>query len=585
VDINDPAIKKQLDLAGNIQDILRQFSVTQSEVTASYLGLESGLFIVVDSSASTSLARDFDPRTRSWYQSAVQKRPSCWSDLFEDISGRGLSISCGLPVYTPDQKLVGVAASGAVLTEIEDIIGSASLGESGYAFLLSSEGQIILSPVKADFTQKDGEPKTGLNYSTDIDNNLQLLAQKMTAKESGVYQMTLRGRDVCIAYAPLSVADWSIGLVEPTAEIIEPVSEMENGILALNVTSAAKISDSISITLTIFLIVIIAAVVIAAFMAFLFASGITNPITNLNSAVIRIAGGDLDTEISVNTHDEIAELGRSVNKMTRDIKDYIQNLSAVTAEKERISAELEIAAHIQSNMLPNIFPPYPDRPEIDLYGLMRPAKEVGGDFYDFFFLDHDRLALVVADVSGKGVPSALFMVIAKTLIKNNAQSGLSPAEVFEKVNTTLCWNNKADLFVTAFLAYFSLKTGELTFVNAGHNPPFVCHTDGAETLKVTPGFVLGGLEGIKFSEGQTKLQTGEVLFLYTDGLTEASNIDGQMFGKDRVIKALDDDQAQNVQSLVMTLKNDVDSFVGKAEQFDDMTMLALIFNTKSPAAL
>ncbi|MDR1397856.1 MAG: SpoIIE family protein phosphatase [Desulfarculales bacterium] len=577
VDINTPAIKSEIALAGNIQDVLRQFAVTGSEVTASYLGLEIGLSIVVGSGATTATARNFDPRTRNWYIIAARKGALSWSDLFEDIDGRGLSISCAAPVYAPDGRLVGVAGSGAVLSEIEDIITSTTIGDTGYAFLLSSAGEIIASLNSDDFTYAENGSKIRKNYLQSDDETLRLLAGQMTAKASGVQQMTLYGRDVHIAYAPLGVIDWSIGLVVPTEEIIEPVANMERGILALQEQASARITDSIRLTLTAFFIVLIAAAIIAAALAILFAYGITRPITALNKAVIRIADGDLDTEIAVNTRDEIAQLGHSVNKMARDIKNYIRNLAQVSAEKERIGAELEIAAHIQASMLPSIFPPYPERKEIDLYGMMCPAKEVGGDFYDFFFIDGNTLAVVAADVSGKGVPAALFMVIAKTLIKNNAQSGKSPAEVFAAVNNTLCWNNQAGMFVTAFMAYLDLKTGGLTYVNAGHNPPFRSREGVYEYMAVKPGFVLGGIEGLKYTEGSAALGKGDILFLYTDGLTEAANRGHAMFGKDRVLDALNSCQSQDVKNLVSQVESAVEAFAGGAEQYDDMTMLALIF--------
>lgn len=278
----------------------------------------------------------------------------------------------------------------------------------------------------------------------------------------------------------------------------------------------------------------------------------------------------------INKNDEIGVLAKAVGKMETDIVEYVENLTLVTAEKERIGAELSIATQIQANMLPGIFPAFPDKPEFDIYATMNPAKEVGGDFYDFFMVDDRHLAVVMADVSGKGVPAALFMVIGKTLIKDHTQPGRDLGDVFTEVNDLLCESNSEGLFITAFEGVLDLVSGEFTFVNAGHEIPFICKKDGSyEPYKIRAGFVLAGMEGIRYKCGTMQLSPGDRLFQYTDGVTEATDKDGRLYGMGRLGEILTQNAALPPMELLGKIKEDIDVFVGDAPQFDDITMLCL----------
>lgn len=282
------------------------------------------------------------------------------------------------------------------------------------------------------------------------------------------------------------------------------------------------------------------------------------------------------SRLDIRTGDEIQSLAEAIKTMEREINAYIVNLTAVTAEKERIGAELDVAKHIQASMLPCIFPAFPERPELDIYATMTPAKEVGGDFYDFFLVDDDRLAMVMADVSGKGVPAALFMVIAKTLIKNCTQTGLSPKAVLEKVNDQLCENNEAEMFVTVWLGILEISTGKLTCANAGHEYPVLKRADGDyELIKDKHGFVLAGMEGMRYKEYELELCPGDKLYLYTDGVAEATNANNELYGTDRMLDALNRNKDADCEKLLYWMKEDIDAFVGEAPQFDDITMLSL----------
>ena len=263
----------------------------------------------------------------------------------------------------------------------------------------------------------------------------------------------------------------------------------------------------------------------------------------------------------------------TLSKRTRNL--LVKQAEAV-GETERIAAELSVAHHIQTSMLPNIFPAFPDHEEFDIYASMTPAKEVGGDFYDFFMVDDRHLALVIADVSGKGVPAALFMVIGKTLIKDHTTPDRDLGAIFTKVNELLCQSNSEGLFITAFEGVLDLDTGDFVYVNAGHDAPFICRKDGSyEPLAVKPGFVLAGMEETKFTEGRITLGEGDKLFHYTDGVTEATNTHNVLYGKERLLLVLNKNKQQNPKETLSSVKADIDDFVGKAPQFDDITMLCV----------
>ena len=268
--------------------------------------------------------------------------------------------------------------------------------------------------------------------------------------------------------------------------------------------------------------------------------------------------------------------GRTRRLLERQIKD--------SEERQRISTELDVATRIQADMLPCIFPAFPERPEFDIYATMNPAKEVGGDFYDFFMVDETHLAIVIADVSGKGVPAALFMVIGKTLINDHTKSNVDLGKVFSEVNELLCKSNSEGLFITAFEGVLNLVTGEFQFVNAGHEMPFIAKSGGVyEPHKLRAGFVLAGMEGMKYESGSIMLSPGDKIFQYTDGVTEATNASHELYGMERLTDVLVKNTSKSPAQLLPAIKADIDAFVGEAPQFDDITMLCVEYLAKFDA--
>ena len=276
---------------------------------------------------------------------------------------------------------------------------------------------------------------------------------------------------------------------------------------------------------------------------------------------------------TVKNKDEIGGLAASIDKMEERIVSYVDDLTRITAEKERISTELTLATKIQASMLPSIFPPFPERKEFDIYASMDPAKEVGGDFYDFFLVDDDHLCMVMADVSGKGIPAALFMMATKIILANYAKMGKTPSEILSAANSAICSRNQEDMFVTAWLGILEISTGRLTAANAGHEFPVLKKGDKFELYKDKHGFVLGGMDGMRYKEYEIEFTPGSKLFLYTDGVPEATNSEKQLFGTDRMLDALNKDPQADPCGILKNVRGSVDEFVKDAEQFDDLTML------------
>ena len=278
---------------------------------------------------------------------------------------------------------------------------------------------------------------------------------------------------------------------------------------------------------------------------------------------------------------ELADLASSIDTMETDMVNYMDNLTVVTAEKQRISTELSLATRIQTSMMPHVFPPFPDRKEFDIFASMNPAKEVGGDFYDFFLIDDNHLGLVMADVSGKGVPAALFMMASKIILQSCAMLGGSPAEILTKTNEAICSNNQEEMFVTVWLGILEISSGKLTAANAGHEYPVIRKADGRfELFKDKHGFVIGGMAGAKYREYEIQMEPGSKLFLYTDGVPEATDADKNMFGTERMVDALNSDPEASPEEILKNVRASVDGFVKEAEQFDDLTMLCIEYRGK-----
>ncbi len=333
--------------------------------------------------------------------------------------------------------------------------------------------------------------------------------------------------------------------------------------------SEAVLSRNVSVSITTAMEVIVFAVLFVL-IYILVKRLVVDNIQKINGSLSEITDGNLEVLVDVRSHEEFDSLSNDINATVDTLKRYIADAEA------RIDAELELAKAIQHSALPSVFPPFPHRKDFDIWASMYTAKEVGGDFYDFYLINEDILAFLVADVSGKGIPAAMFMMTAKTLLKSYAEAGMEVNDVFTYANESLCENNDAGMFVTAWLGMLNTKTGRVSFANAGHNPPLVKHADGSYTyLKSRPGFVLAGMEGIRYRKNELQLNPGDTIYLYTDGVTEATNANNELYGEARLLDILNQASDADTEMICQLVKEDVDAFVGDAPQFDDITMLCL----------
>lgn len=498
----------------------------------------------------------------------------------DDMFGRGKVVTVCKAYYEGEGEsrvCKGVFSVDMYTNNISETILQTAIGNDGFA-LLCSVNRDVEGSNKIDIiaSQNDNE-KCDLSVAfgsayTEIAQGI----KEMKLPASGYYSTEIDGQMYYAIFDKVENVNWVMVAMMSADEMSVLAKQSADAIGDIMSETRSRIDNSILIMNLVLIAVFILIIVSTVFVTRNVCRNITAPIVQLEQNVKKIGNGELDYKSKIHTGDEVESLSQTFERMTVSLKNYINDLNKVTADKERIATELNVATQIQASMLPCIFPPFPEMQEFDIYATMQPAKEVGGDFYDFFLIDKTHLGFVIADVSGKGVPAALFMVIAKTLIKNHAQAGKGAAEVFTTVNAQLCENNEAGMFVTGWMGIMEIETGQVTFVNAGHNPPLIKKAGGKyEYLKSKAGFVLAGMEGIKYKQFEFKLDDGDRIFLYTDGVTEATDPDNMLFGEDRLKTVLDDCGDIPVSEVLPMVKSEIDKFVRGRDQFDDITMLSV----------
>ncbi len=575
-------IQNEIKTISNVSYISKPIYESNVAVSSVYLGTESGILCRY---SSVNSSERYDPRTRPWYTDAIKSKNSgstlpVWQSTYIGKSDGKLCITCSKAFTNKNGKILGVAAIDMQLENINQYIIGATIGNAGYAFVIDQNGKIIMHPdYKIDESGNTiGDFNTEPLKSENISGSYKELISDMKSDKTGVKTAQVNKKDYYVAYSALKTPGWSLGAASEVAEIIKPAAEAHQLIDSSTAATKASINFDLIRTSILFALIFAICSVILYILGVKFSKEILAPIKRLQIQAKIIGEGNFSSRISVKSDDELGDLSKSFNKMVENLKTYMDNLAKTTAEKEKIHSELMIAKKIQSSMLPSIFPAFPNRKDFDVYAMMDPAKEIGGDFYDFFFIDKDNFALVIADVSGKGVSAALFMVIAKILLKNQLQNGNSPAKVLEIVNNRLCENNEANMFVTSFIGIVNIKTGKFTFSNAGHNPPLIYNKaeDKYKFIGKSHGFVLGGMPNMKYSENSMLLQKEDLIFLYTDGVTEAMNSDGKLFSKEKLERILNSSQTKkmSVKDIIISLRSEIDNFANEFERTDDITMLA-----------
>lgn len=368
--------------------------------------------------------------------------------------------------------------------------------------------------------------------------------------------------------------NWHITTLVPIMDSNDDVAGLLCIQRPINEIYKARIPYLITIVISTIVLVFLA----SAFAVFFMKKQLIGPIRKVSFEATRFAQENKKGEElgDISSFEELANLAKSIDTMETDMENYMENLTVITAEKERIGTELALASDIQTGSIPNTFPAFPDRTDFDIFASMDPAKEVGGDFYNFFLVDNDHLAMVIGDVSGKGVPAALFMMVSNILTSVRTQTGGNPAQILEFVNDKICESNKLDMFVTIWLGILELSTGKLIASNAGHEYPAVMHAGGNfELFKDKHGIVVGGMEGVRYTDYEIQLSPGDKIFVYTDGVPEATDGDNNMFGVDRMLSALNLELDAGPEKVLGNVRSAVDAFVKDAQQFDDLTMLCM----------
>ncbi len=617
-----PAVLPDAEIAANAADILSLWagSYESGYQATCFFVSELGYFISADVMPDDGeyvkfydewYAPSFDTRQRLWYEEARDTGKTVFTDVYVGVEGYP-AVACIAPYYN-EKGFAGIAGMSSNIESLYQDIAKSELEGTNINFVLNTKGEVLISSEKGGLLAASETPAdlrrgqeqdlaaqavrmvqgdSDVTLVTVADANLShhapavgaSVASRSCADTSASMRVAAlarpeasEGREYYLAYAPIPSLGWSFGTLIEKDLVAAPAREVRSHLLVQAETFGASLQGiffSNLLRTAAVLLLLLAALYFASRRA---ADRFISPLLTLRAGVRDIAEGKLDRKIDLRTGDEIGELADSFNDMTGKLKLYIKNLAETTAEKERILTELSVAARIQAGILPNDFPV---QGGFDLFATMQPAKEVGGDFYDFFFLSDTRLLVTIADVSDKGVPAALFMVRAKTVLESSIlateKEGGSLADAVRLANEALCKNNEEGLFVTAFTAVIDLAARKVTYVNAGHNLPAIISGKGeAHCIPKGKDPMLAAMDGLDFSEETCRISPGDALFLYTDGVTEAMNCEMEMFSKERMLDTLRILAGKAAREIVEGVMETVDKHAAGAEQSDDITMLCI----------
>ena len=576
-DPEDSQIVQEKLLLGNLSDTLYTINLHNESIASVYFAAESGVMVQADYISGRKFddagnIMPLDAKERPWYAGAASTGDIFITSVTKDAHTPRLAIMCGVPAFC-DGQLMGVAGAGMYLDALGEMVEKVDLGDKGNICIINNLGRIIFSNFKEGSLSVE-ESVTDLRLSSDL--NMRVLVHEALNGGLGVRQHVIDGVTCYVAYAPMKTVGWSVFVVLSREEVDAPTVELQKGLdrisAELDSAVSARAKRAFGFFLSVFIIALFAALLVSVWMS----DRIVQPIRKLTDEVSRIKGDDLDFKWDEDAGDETQLLAEAFRSLTGRMKTYVEDIRTITAEKERIGTELELATRIQEDMLPSTFPAFPDRKDFDIYASMTPAKEVGGDFYDFFMLDDDHLALVIADVSGKGVPAALFMMGSMIMLRSDVANGFSPAQTLKKVNDQICESNAEDMFVTVWLGILDLKTGRLVAANAGHEYPTLKQPGkDFELIKEPHGLVIGGLPGEDYVEYEWQLEPGAKIFVYTDGVPEAGKLRTDLYGTDRLMEVLRRVGDEKPEQILEAVDASLREFVGDAPQFDDVTMLCV----------
>ena len=578
-DLTDPEIRARLGLIGNMADMMTAL-YRSANVDSCYVALPDGVMLLVDDHAASKFDEagrliSIPIRERAWYVGAVEKGGLYFTDVMTDHFTGQISVMCALPVYN-DGKLAAVIGADLFLNDMAAAV-SATAKDGSFACIINEKGHVVFSPQKEGaFRVMPGEQAQDLRESAD--KQLGTFIQTALEGSTDIQTVQLEGEIYYMAGAPIGTVNWAVVSVVSKEAMDQPTAMLEAQYDTIQRGAVDRFRSGLNNAKHTIIVLIVLAFVLGSMAALIVSKRIVRPLEAITRRVRSLGGKNLQftMEKEYRTGDEIEVLADAFAKLSAKTLQYVDEVKRITAEKERIGAELNMAKEIQASQLPRLFPPFPQRTEFDIYASMTPAREVGGDFYDFFLVDDDHIALVMADVSGKGVPAALFMMVSRVLIKSRLQSGETPSEALANVNNQLCEGNNAGFFVTVWLAVLEISTGKGIAANAGHEHPALRRANGQyELVTYRHSLAVATMEDVPFKQHEFSLQPGDSLFVYTDGVAEATNADNELFGTERMLVALNKDPDAPAKQILENVMDGIKQFVDGAEQFDDITMLCL----------
>jgi len=492
-----------------------------------------------------------------WYQiPKILERPYWTEPYFDEGGGETIMATYSVPFYKQidgKRRFAGIATVDVELEYLTEIVTDVKIFETGYAFLISRNGVALAHPQPGQVMNE-----SIFSASSDWDEPLlREIGKDLMQGKSGFSEYNLQGQEKSwIYYTNLPGSGYSIGVIYPDAEMMAPLQRMT----------------------FILLILIVAGLGLLTFAIVRSVNQLAAPLSHFANSARLIADGDFNVKLpEIKTNDEMLELHNSFSHMQDQLAEYVANLKETTAAKEKIESELRIACEIQLAMIPHSFPPFPDMPQVDLAAMLKSAREVGGDLYDFFTMDEHRFCFAIGDVSGKGVPASLFMAVTRTLLRSIADKVKAPADIVNSLNKSLSLNNESCMFVTFFMGILDLKTKEIKYVNAGHNPPVIINNNGEVKMFESKGTIPLGLnEFFQYPEETLTLQQGDKLFSYTDGVNEAENSKAELFGDERMLDVIREHKNKNPRDLIMAMEAAIIKHVAGYPQSDDITMMALM---------
>ena len=578
----DPAVLEKLSLLANLSDVMTAL-YRNAGTSSVYIAVPEGYMLCVDDKADARIDEQGNVltipiRERPWYLGAAQSDSIFFTDVLKDTFTGEIGITCTIPIRQ-DGRLIAVAAADLFLDQMEEAVSNSG-DVVHYTCIINNQGHVVFSPQnQGTLRARTAEEAVDLRSSEQAD--LAAFVRDALNGVTGVRELDLDGDRVYLAGAPVKTLGWAVVSVVDKAATERPTIMMQEQFDSTLNEAATIYNKNLDRSKQTIIVLILLILIMGLTAGDRLSRRIVRPLEHMTNRVRSLGGKNLQFQMEeeYRTGDEIEVLAESFSALSAKTLQYVDQVKRVTAEKERIGAELTMANAIQRSQLPRLFPPFPNRHEFNLFATMKPAKEVGGDFYDFFMVDNDHVALVMADVSGKGVPAALFMMVTRMLIKSRLQSGESVAEALTNVNRQLCENNELGYFVTVWLAVLEISTGKGVAVNAGHEHPVLRRSDGKyELVLYRHSLAVAAMDGVRFRQHEFQLCPGDSFFVYTDGVTEATNGEHELFGTDRMLEALNKEPDAEPDQLLKNVMDDIHRFMDGEDQFDDITMMCLKYN-------